>query len=454
METKIASLTHWLNDNGQFQLSENICVNENEISGRGVTLSSGIIRQNQPIVSVPSACQLNFHTVLYHISKFNSRIRIPNVTEKAETDKIKENELDPRYRAYGILNQDFLLNLSSFQLLELYILGEWILLPLWSGNQIKSFWEPYFAVWPSQDELKSFPAVWKCSKRSDYKDLLDLLPTASKNNMLRISNLVENDWQKISPILNAWNDLFQSPLPLEDQFEKFLHIYCIINSRCLYTEVPLKKDDILSKFTMVPFVDFLNHTQDVDLHCFPKMESLNRSSHGLGPFSIYCGNHTYQTVGEEVLLNYGAHSNDFLINEYGFVIPNNKWNYIDITPEVINMVKDSTIQKFLENNGYWGDYTVSAEDASYRVIVALSLIVTGDFRRVEKLLMGYISEDFFLPKIKPMLYKILAQLKDRSMACIRTLEKNANPDFCRQNLVIIHQDYIEIIEKNLSKICT
>ncbi|GAV52909.1 hypothetical protein ZYGR_0AI01910 [Zygosaccharomyces rouxii] len=454
MEAKIASLIHWLNDNGRFLLSENVCVSENDVSGRGVTLSSGIIRQNQLIVSVPSSCQLNFHTVLYHISRFNNRLMIPHVTEKTETDTIGEDELDPRYRAYGILNQDFLLGLSSFQLLEIYVMAEWILLPLWSEKLVKSFWEPYFAIWPSQDELKSFPAVWQCSKRSEYKDLLNTLPTASKNHMLRISDLIEKDWQTILPILNAWNDMFQTPLPLEEQFEKFLHIYRIINSRCLYTEVPLKQDDALSKFTMVPFVDFINHTHDVDSHCYPKINLRDRGSRGLGAFGIYCGDHIYKNMGEEILLNYGAHSNDFLINEYGFVIPSNEWNYIDITPEITAMVKDPQLQSFLENNGYWGDYTVSAEDPSYRVIVALSLIVTQDYRRVEKLLMGYMSENFFLPKIKPMLREILVQLKDRSMAMIRILEKSTTTDFCHQNLASIHHDYIEIIEKNLSKICT
>lgn len=452
MESRIASLVHWLNDNGRFQLSEGLCVDENDVSGRRVILSSGVIRQNQLIVSVPGSCQLNFHTVLYHISKFNSSIRIPNVTANIEDGEVEADEQDPRYQAYKILDQDFLIKLSSFQLLELYILAEWILLPLWSKERIKSFWGPYFAVWPSAEELKSFPAVWKCSKRSKYKDLLDFLPTASKDHMLRISNLIENDWQKILPIINAWNDMFSTPLSLEDQFEKFLHIYCIINSRCLYTEIPLKNDDILSKFTMVPFVDFLNHTQDVDVHCYPKVNLVNRSSYGLGSFGIYCGTHIYKTIGEEVLLNYGAHSNDFLLNEYGFVIPKNEWNFIDITPEITTMVKTPEIKDFLEDNGYWGDYTVSAEDPSYRTIVALSLIVTQDYRRVEKLLMGYISEDFFLPKIKPLLSEILVRLRDRSIEINHALENTT--DFCHQNLAVIHQNYIEIIENNLSKICT
>lgn len=455
MEDKISSLIRWLNIDEQFHLSENICISENEVSGRGVTLSSGVIRRHHPIVVVPSSCQLNFHTVLCHISKFNSRLQVPFVTvDHSDTNGIDEANIDPRYSAYGLLDQNFLLGLSSFQLLELYILAEWILLPLWSGNQVKSYWEPYFAVWPSQEELKSFPAVWKFSKGSEYKHLLNLLSEASKEHMLRISNLIENDWRIISKVLKKWEDLFQTSLSLNDQFEKFLHIYCIINSRCLYTEVPLKKEDILSKFTMVPFVDFLNHTPDVDLHCYPRTDPRRKCSHGLGPFVIYCGDHRYKTRGEEILLNYGAHSNDFLLNEYGFVIPNNQWNFIDVTPEIINMVHDTALQKFLEENGYWGNYTISAEDVSYRVVVALSLIVTKDYRRVEKLLMGYISEDYFLPKINPILCEMFKQLKERSTAMIHDLKKVKNKDFCHENLVVIHQDYVKIVEQNLSKIYT
>lgn len=452
MENKIRSLTRWLDESGQFKIASGISVAESDEAGRGVVLVDGLLKKNEMIVSVPSTHQLNFHTVLYHISKFNAAICIPMITITHQDNEKVEAE-DPRYKAYNVLTQNSLLNLSSFQLLSLYVLAEWFLLPFWSEGRINSFWEPFFAVWPTQEELKSFPAIWNCSNRSGYKPLLQLLPSASKGYMLNVSKRIKNDWKVLFPIVSEWHTLFggNTYVPsIDEQFEAYLHIYSIINSRCLYTEVSLKQDDAASNFTMVPFVDFLNHTQEVDVHCYPQRDALRRGSHGLGQFTIRCGNHAYKVPHEEIFLNYGAHSNDFLINEYGFVIKQNKWNFIDISKEVCSIVKDRAMQKFLKDHGYWEDYTVGPTRISYRVIVALSLAITGDYKRVQKLLLGYLSEDYFFPKIKDSLYNILTCLRKEFDQIIPLLEERT--DVCSKNLLVIYQDYIEIIEQNLTRI--
>lgn len=452
MESKITSLVQWLNDSDQFKLAPHLRVNESDESGRGIVFIEGALKKNEIIVSVPGTHQLNFHTVLHHISKFNRTLKIPRVTTSHE--QIDKQEMsDPRYKAYNVLSQTFLLNLSSFQLLALYILAEWVLLPFWSHGQVKSFWEPFFAVWPTQEELKSFPAIWSCSKKSAYKHLLQLLPSASEKHMIKLSKLMENDWAIISPIITEWDNLFSAnaELPKNDElFEEFLHIYCIINSRCLYKEVPLKKHDLSSQFTMVPFVDFLNHTPEVDVHCYPFKHSLRKDVYSLGPFTIKCGNHTYKLPGEEILLNYGAHSNDFLINEYGFVIRQNNWDSVDISKQVCAMITDDAMVQFLKINDYWEDYTINMTGISYRVVVAMSLAVTGDYKKTEKLLLGLISEDYFFPKIKDSLCVILLRLRENFVQTIQFLERER--DTCTQNLLTIFQQYVEIIDRNLSRI--
>lgn len=463
MREKIATLVEWLTKSDEFHLAENLSINESETSGRGLVLTNGELRKNDLLISIPDSHQINYHTVLYQISKFNNKIKLPDATI-CELDSEEYDEQlrakDPRYEAYGCLDQDFLLTLTSFQLLALYILTEWILLPRWCSGETESFWRPFFDVWPTKEELKSIPALWNCSPTSRYTKLLGTLPLASKSHVSRISALIKNDWEVISPVLNRWDMMFGESSPniptIDELYLEFLHIYFVINSRCLYAEIPMKKDDVANNFTLVPFVDFLNHTEEVDTHCYPKLAQHRKNIRSVGQFSIRCGSHQYTRVGEEIMLNYGAHSNDFLLNEYGFVLKENKWNFIDITEEVTSLMKEnSEVALFLKENGYWGDYTINMSEVSFRTLVALSLIVTLDYRRIKNFLLGYISENYFLPKIKNVLHKLLTSLLKKYQNAVRLLEdicSGKSDDLCAENVLTIYSGYIKIIEKIFSSL--
>lgn len=457
MKAKVDSLLKWLRTSEQFYLATNISIHESDTSGRGVVLIDEKLTTNEVVISIPPSHQLNFYTILYHISMFNTKLDIHGITAASEENIMERNigSQDPRFQAYGLLKQEFLLGLSSFQLLTLYILAEWILLPQWSSSEFVSYWKPFFDIWPAKEELGSVPAIWNLTGDSKYKELLHLSSLASKKHCSRISALVKSDWSVILPILKDWNTMFNgdanNELFLEKLYREFLHIYFVVNSRCLYADISLKKDDIDSQFTMVPYVDFLNHTDEVDVHCYPKLVKSSINANNLGRFEIRCGKFCYANKGEEILLNYGAHSNDLLLNEYGFTLPQNCWNCIDISDEITKLMDgQDTIVSFLKSNGYWGDYTISFNEISYRVLVALSLVITSDFKRVEKLLLGYISEDFFLPKIRPALQRLLLLLLDtyhEKLRLLRILPLSLST--CTENIANIYFGYIEIIENNL-----
>ncbi|CAI4396269.1 CBM_collapsed_G0013700.mRNA.1.CDS.1 [Saccharomyces cerevisiae] len=122
------------------------------------------------------------------------------------------------------------------------------------------------------------------------------------------------------------------------------------------------------------------HFSASDLHCYPQLSPQLRSEGeniiGIGQFTIRCGDHLYDNINEELFLNYGAHSNDFLLNEYGFVVDGNKWNYLDISDEIIELIDDDKkeVKTFLLEHDYWGDYTINETDISYRIFVALELL--------------------------------------------------------------------------------
>lgn len=462
MKEKVNRLLEWLRVSDQFYLAPNVGIIESEGSGRGVVLNRGNLRKHDVIVTVPSHYQLNYYTILWHISLFNPKLKLEGVTisddERAKYGKALQGD-DPRFQLYTILDQDSLLELTSFQLFALYIIVEWSLLPLLSEGKIESFWQPFFDVWPSAEELGSIPAIWECSHSSKEKDLLPLLPLASRTLLKKKIKLIKDDWTLIGPLLLKGLDKFRQDgrlvISSSELFERFLHVYFIINSRCLYSKVQLRKGDEESQFTMVPYVDFLNHTEEVDAHCYPKVLKTPKGQSSMGPFSLRCGEPGYERVGDEIFLNYGPHSDDFLLNEYGFVLEKNQWNYLDVSEDMEALFNGHpAVVSFLEHHGYWGDYTINHSEVSYRIIVALSLIVTKDYRRVEKFLSGFISEDYFWPKIRDTLSQFLTSLCDKIQDRVQHLEdmRAESYDFCVQNVVSLYMGYLDIIEHHLDRL--
>lgn len=458
MQTKNDALIQWLSKSDDFYLSDKIEIKDIPNAGRGVVLTNGEIKKNEVIISIPGSHQINFHNVLYHISKFNPNIHVNNVTynRNEEENTLSYDDKDPRYNLYGIFTTEFLLELNSFQLLSLYIIAEWCILPQYGNNGISSFWKPFFDVWPTEEELKSIPALWNCSKQSKYKKLLSFLSESSLSHMRKVCNLIETDWNKIEPVLIQWLNLqLSETLQIESLYEKFLHIYFIINSRCLYAEIPLKHHDTSSKFTLVPYVDFLNHADEMDIYCYPKMDNYEHPGSSIGQFVIRGGSYTYKIQNEQILFNYGPHSNDSLLNEYGFTLTKNKWNYINISKVIKDLIgTDETMVKYLKDTDYWGDYTINYEDISYRTFVALSLYVTKDYKRIDKLMLGYISEDFFNNKIKKftleLLQKLLYEIKEQK-SCLLENNENDTTEFCIANMSNIYDGYIIILAKNIEQ---
>lgn len=455
MDNKTGRLIEWLEQSKHFYLSDKIEVRDIENSGKGIVLVKGQIRKNEVLISIPSSYQLNFNTVLYHISKFNEDICFPNITFDHGTNQIEESPMlkeDPRYKTYSAFSNGTLNELTSFQLLSLYILMEWKLLPELTHGSIISFWQPFFDVWPILDDLKSIPALWNTSKFSPYKHLLPFLTSTSRVHCDKMSNLISQDWGILSPVIEQWLESFDIQYTMDEIYEMYLHIYFIINSRCLYAEVPLKKDDTSSKFTLVPYVDFVNHSEEIDRFCYPKMDYAHKDGPGLGQFVIRCGSYAYNTIGEQILFNYGPHSNDFLLNEYGFTLEKNNWDYIDISTIIKDMIvqkKEIKMEEFLKKNGYGSEYMINNDGFNYTSIVAISLYVTNDYDRVCKLILGYLTEDYFLPKIKPLMTEILKNLICEYTSKMENLVNIGMPsmnDACVYNLLNIYKGYIDILE--------
>lgn len=120
-------------------------------------------------------------------------------------------------------------------------------------------------------------------------------------------------------------------------------------------------DDCIS---LAPFADMFNHTPhgSVSVVFSPQGYTLN----ALRDIKS----------GEELSISYGNHSNDFLIAEYGFVIPGqgNEWDEARLD-EVLAGLFDEEKKDLLSVKGYWGRWVLDGEGVCYRTRVAIALLV-------------------------------------------------------------------------------
>lgn len=180
--------------------------------------------------------------------------------------------------------------------------------------------------------------------------------------------------------------------------EEYLWAWLCVNSRCLYISIT---SEASNNITLAPIIDFLNHTGDGSRASKMEYSSTKGMAIVAGP--------SYEP-GEEIFITYGAHSNLFLLCEYGFVLSDNQHDFIDISSDIpLTEVQLSA----LESLGYKDEYTVSAQAGpSFRTTVALvAATISDDWtttpRQLKLLTEGYIDETRFQAQTTKLLQQIL-----------------------------------------------
>lgn len=240
----------------------------------------------------------------------------------------------------------------------------------------------------------STPLTWITSKTPTSKQTNDL------EILLKLPSLSTHIEKQKAQLLADYEAL-QPGVPLS----QYVWAWLCVNSRCLY--IPLTKNP-LNNLTLAPVIDFLNHTDNTDCACIMTYNTAKgmtiRSTSSYAP-------------GDEIYITYGPHCNEFLLCEYGFVLPTNSYDFIDIS-DAVPLSPYKLAQ--LDALGYKGEYTVSKVDGpSFRTIVALvAATLQPDWEDAEpprllKLLVeGVITEDRFLNVTTPLLANILIKKTD------------------------------------------
>ncbi|ODV60627.1 protein-lysine N-methyltransferase, partial [Ascoidea rubescens DSM 1968] len=308
-----------------FYLSPKVSVRYTKSFGHSV-YSCGPLSASESLVSVPSHYLLNVVSVLSSIHTYKASC--------SGSSSCTGPELLLVHRCYLAVELGAMLTqLSSFQMVAMFLLLE-------SKRGSASFFHPFLTfLAASFDACHSLPLTWLFN---DSSDLILLLPHSMRAHQQKIYTRFTADYNAVLSFLTSLS--VDYAVLVADKLE-FLKFWLAINTRCLYNH----------NFTLCPLIDFLNHTADQD-SSVQLLNTINFTKNDTHfDFSLrITSNSTNPTPAPnlQIYLNYGPHSNEFLINEYGFKLPydQNSWNDLDLTHYLLNSLSLKPFQyKYLNN---------------------------------------------------------------------------------------------------------
>ncbi|KAI8080006.1 uncharacterized protein BX664DRAFT_342052 [Halteromyces radiatus] len=264
---------------------------------------------------------------------------------------------DALYKIYGPHS------LSTHQLLALHLV-----LLLQDSN---CWWKPYLDLLPSH--FNTLPVTFPPTLSSH-------LPDGLKNEVELQRQKIKSDYLAAVQFLKTKKTLMEPSSLSSKQYE---WAWLCVNTRCIHVTT----SDNTAKggnIAMAPLLDFLNHTSEARIESGFNPQTQSFEIKTLIPYR----------KGEQVFINYGPHDNQAIFREYGFVLPQNEYNFVSLDKEVWSLFEDiepsekarSTKRWILKNSGYEGDYTVKTGDISFRLLCALRLLAIkgsegGTFQR-------------------------------------------------------------------------
>ncbi|EPQ58137.1 SET domain-containing protein [Gloeophyllum trabeum ATCC 11539] len=257
---------------------------------------------------------------------------------------------------------------------------------------------PYISVLPRN--FDSHPLTWQV--RNSCADLLQRLPPSVSKVLDIVARRFQIDWDTVFEYLQDHPHVIdassRSDLDASVSFTKdpttaddFLWAWLNVNTRCVYQRLKPTGSDP-DNLTLCPVFDFANHSPDPP-HLLPLPSNAEIWGTGSKRGEAY-GLRTPPDASfekdQELFIQYGAHANKTLFAEYGFVnampeghvlkgIISGEVDLQDVLEEMLlaRGAAGQWIKSALEEEGYWGDWTVHSSPKpahpSFRLISALRL---------------------------------------------------------------------------------
>lgn len=249
-----------------------------------------------------------------------------------------------------------------------------------SYDDPSSKYRPWQDVWPQSSDFQTIlPLYWP-------SHLQNLLPHGAHGKPLsqpafhpqtsltppviltKQRAKMDKDWQNVSRFVRR----LEKP--------SFTYAWQIINTRTFYWEypdlpkahprLPKKRHQMTSDdcYAMCPFIDYFNHAPH---GCIP--------AHDAAGYSI-TADRDYP-AGEELFFSYGAHSNDLLLVEYGFVLEQNSDDSLPLDHLVLSRL-DADQVATLKADGFYANYTLSPREpvVCHRTQAVLRLLTLPERR--------------------------------------------------------------------------
>ncbi|GAA5814053.1 hypothetical protein MFLAVUS_007543 [Mucor flavus] len=310
----------------------------------------------------------------------------------------------------------------------------------------QSWWKPYMDLLPIH--FNTMPVKYA-------KVLVGHLPTALKEQVLQQKENIEQDYLNCIKYLNTRNETMTR--------EEYEWAWLCVNTRCIHMTI-MDGTAKGGSIALAPMLDFLNHTSEAKIESGFNVRNQCFEIKTLTPYN----------KGEQVYINYGPHDNLAILKEYGFVLSQNSYNFVLLDKEVWDLYSEVESKRgyeikkqILEGAGYAGDYSIKADEISFRLMAALRLLALpgttepGFDRRVmdwHDVVMGQTdlistdNERKALIMLQDICKKVSAQAKNEIEILSRITETHPEAEFHPFALYFLRQIWNEsndIIEQTL-----
>ncbi|CAK7229650.1 hypothetical protein SEUCBS140593_007319 [Sporothrix eucalyptigena] len=246
------------------------------------------------------------------------------------------------------------------------------------------------AVLPTPDDLEAgMPLLWPAKLR-------DLLPTPAKAALQKQQTKLTADWVCVKAAFEKEEEEATKEAKAKKEAKEeaadgkrkpwgltksnYIRAWLLVNSRTFYYTTPRSEAALPShddRIAMQPVADLFNHA--ADRGC--------KAAYSAQGFS-FVADRVYRE-GDEVPISYGAHANDALLVEYGFILDENRWDEVSLDAALLPKLSSSPNdiwREDLEAAGFWGNYMIDAATPGgcYRTQVALRRLLAGTTGAVKR----------------------------------------------------------------------
>jgi hypothetical protein len=214
---------------------------------------------------------------------------------------------------------------------------------------------------------------------SHHNETFSVLPVKTLKLLEAQAIRYHQDFEAAVSLIPSARDAYQQThRRTEDSFK---YAWCIVNTRCLYFDPPSpsapsgqqhtnpppaaeknpptrnQSHDSNEFMVLCPLIDLFNHTSSSTSAC--------QVTHTTSGFTVTSPQQSAGAGNDELFVSYGPHSNDFLLVEYGFLLPGetNMHDTVNLDPVILPTLSMEQKSR-LDAKGYLGAYTLFSPTAN------------------------------------------------------------------------------------------